>query len=126
MDTLGDVDEETWLDPPVLTREQDAVIVTWRGNSPLWPAKQIALRAWEDGFSYGYRVEGEGAIDRAHFFRTRATASAGRDARLFDPEPNSGAVRYTGDHCPPGQRCLMCVPTPSLARRVHRPARLHD
>src|ERR1043165_7206353 len=64
LDTVDAADEATVLEAPELTRELDTWRVTWRGQSACWTAKQVELRAWAGGFSYGYRVEGRGAIDR--------------------------------------------------------------
>ncbi|MGN6674933.1 MAG: hypothetical protein ACTHMA_16670, partial [Thermomicrobiales bacterium] len=99
-DTSGADDEDTVLGPPGLHDDTDGVVVTWQGRSAVWAAKRVELRAWADGFSYGYDLTGDGPLDRAHFFRTRAHAAAApADLRLFNPEPNSGRVQYTGERC---------------------------
>ena len=119
VDTLDGSDEQTSLDPPELRRENDGVTLTWRGSSTLWSAKTVELRAWPGGFSYGYTVEGSGAVDRAYLLRTRSVPSpAAADLRLFNPEPNSGCVRYTGDRCTPDKFCIMCYP--EKATEEHR------
>lgn len=110
LDAMDAHDEITTLGSPSLTRDAEGVTVTWRGRSARWEQKAIELRAWEDGFSYGYRVTGEGEIDRAHFLRTRPTASPAYDVRVFNPEPNSGRVRYTGQSCDPDCSCYVCNP----------------
>src|SRR3954452_22550919 len=110
VDTMDAPDEDTWLEPPILAHEPDAVVLTWRGHSARWAAKEITLRAWDAGFSYHYSITGQGAIDRAHFFRTRAVAAPGTDIRMFNPEPNSGLVQYTGQTCTPDKFCVMCNP----------------
>jgi hypothetical protein len=112
LDTTGAVDEVTQLGPPTLDREGDRVRITWTGQSTCWTRKQVEIIAWDGGFTYGYTVEGQAALDRAHLFRTRAVAAPAHHVRLFDPEPNSGAVRYTGDRCSPGKHCPMCIPDP--------------
>jgi hypothetical protein len=111
VDTMDAADEATWLDAPTLTEEPDgAAILTWRGHSARWAAKTVTLRAWDGGFSYHYTITGQGEIDRAHFWRTRAVPAPAPAVRLFDPEPNSGLVRYTGDRCTPDKFCVMCNP----------------
>ncbi|HET8630336.1 MAG TPA: hypothetical protein VFL91_23200 [Thermomicrobiales bacterium] len=114
LDATDALDDDTRLGPPALHREPDAAVVTWRGASARWPAKEVELRAWAGGFSYGYAVEGHGALDRAHFFRTRAAPAPARAVRLFNPEPNSGMVQYTGQRCGPRKRCVICHPDPVL------------
>jgi beta-N-acetylhexosaminidase len=110
LDTLDAPDEISHLGAPSYYKEPEGVAVIWRGSSERWASKQIELKAWAEGFSYGYSVEGEGQIDRAHFFRTTGTASVGHDLYLFNPEPNSGSVQYTGQECTPGKHCIMCNP----------------
>ena len=105
VDTLDAVDEGTALGPPSIRQVADGVVVRWRGASRRWPYKQVELRARHDAFSYGYRVEGAGRIDRAHFFRTRSAGSAAHFAQLFNPEPNYWRVQYTS----PGDRALITV-----------------
>jgi hypothetical protein len=112
LDTTGAVDEVTQLGQPTLDREGERVRITWSGQSTCWTRKQVEIVAWDGGFTYGYSVEGRATLDRAHLFRTRAVASPAHHVRLFDPEPNSGAVRYTGDRCTPGKHCPMCIPDP--------------
>ena len=118
VDAVDGADEQTWLEPPNVHREPDALLVSWQGSSTQgvtgWAGKQIELRAWDDGFSYGYTIEGNGAIDRAHLLRTRSTASPARSVRMFNPEPNSGCVQYTGGRCSPGKRCFMCFPEQAI------------
>jgi hypothetical protein len=116
LDTAAGLDEPGALGPPTLTGDADGALVRWEGHSARWDHKTIELRAWDGGFSYGYTVAGAGAIDRAHFFRTRNTPAPAHDLRLFDPEPNSGQVRYTGDRCTPGKHCPMCIPDPVTGR----------
>ena len=110
VDKVDGVDEHTELGAPELRRERGGAIITWRGKSTLWSGKIVELQAWADEFSYGYEVEGQGAIDRAYMWRTRSTPSAARSIRLFNPEPNSGCVRYTGDKCSSDKFCIMCYP----------------
>jgi hypothetical protein len=111
VDTMDGPDDATDLDPPVLRREPDGgALVTWEGHSARWARQQVELRAWEDGFSYGYSVTGQGAIDRAYFWRTRAVPRPAPAVRLFNPEPNSGNVQYTGQRCTPDKHCVMCNP----------------
>jgi hypothetical protein len=110
-DTMDAADEQTWLDPLRIAREPEAVTLTWRGHSALWAAKTITLRAWDQGFSYGYTLTGQGDLARAHLFRTQAVASQPAPTlRLFNPEPNSGSVQYTGQRCTPDKFCVMCNP----------------
>ncbi|HUS16264.1 MAG TPA: hypothetical protein VM536_14795 [Chloroflexia bacterium] len=119
LDTLEAIDEETVLSEPVVERGGDAVVLTWTGHSTLWPHKTVELRTGDWGFSYSYRVQGQGAIDRAHFLRTRDVPSVPHAVRMFNPSPNSGAVRYTGDRCSPGKHCIMCIPDPRTGRLAY-------
>lgn len=86
VDTLDATDLETHLGPPSYYREAEGVVVIWQGSSTRWASKQVELRAWDEGFSYSYKLEGEGEIDRAHFFRTSEEASVTQAVRLFNPE----------------------------------------
>ncbi|HEU5327338.1 MAG TPA: hypothetical protein VFU78_04545 [Thermomicrobiales bacterium] len=118
-DTTGADDEDTVLGPPSLHDDTDGVVVTWQGRSAVWAARHVELRAWADGFSYGYDLTGDGPLDRAHFFRTRAHAApAPAGLRLFNPEPNSGRVQYTGERCDANKRCVLCHPDPLLGSAV--------
>jgi len=110
LDTLEAADEDTTLSTPELDREGEEVTFTWRGQSAPWPAHTEPLTAWAQGFSYGYAVEGQGAIDRAYLLRTRAKAAAAHSVRMFNPEPNSGCVHYTGERCAPDKSCVLCYP----------------
>jgi hypothetical protein len=111
VDTLDATDERTTLGAPEVRRENQHATLTWVGSSTLWSKKTVFLRAFVSGFAYGYTVEGKGAIDRAYLLRTRSTAPApAPDLRVFNPEPNSGMVRYTGDRCSPDKFCIMCYP----------------
>lgn len=110
VDTMAATDEETWVDTFTSRRDADALVLTWATHSTCWVGKQITLRAGEDGFSYGYTVQGQGVIRRAHLLRTRAVASPAHAVRLFDPEPNSGHVQYSGERCAPDKFCVMCNP----------------
>jgi hypothetical protein len=111
VDTMDGPDDPTHLDPPTLRRDADgAAVVTWEGRSARWPRKQVTLRAWEDGFSYGVSVTGRGVIDRAYLWRTGATPAPAPAVRLFNPEPNSGNVQYSGQRCTPDKHCVMCNP----------------
>jgi hypothetical protein len=110
VDTMDAVDEETWVDRFSVAPEADALVLTWDTHSTCWAGKRITLRAGEDGFSYGYTVEGQGAIRRAHLLRTRTVASPAHTVRLFNPEPNSGNVQYSGGRCTPDKFCVMCNP----------------
>jgi hypothetical protein len=111
VDTMDGPDADTQLGPPTLRRETGgAAVVTWEGGSTRWPRKQITLRAWDEGFSYGYSVIGRGAIDRAYLWRTGAVPAAAPAVRLFNPEPNSGNVQYSGQRCTPDKHCVMCNP----------------
>ena len=109
-DTMEAVDEDTWVDTFANRREADALVLTWDTHSTLWAGKRITLRAGEDGFSYGYTVEGQGMIRRAHLLRTRDMPSPAHAVRLFNPEPNSGHVVYSGQRCSPDKHCVMCNP----------------
>src|SRR4051794_32550682 len=110
VDTMTAVDEQTWVDTCTSRREAEGLVLTWATHSTCWAGKQITLRAGEDGFSYGYTVAGQGAIRRAHLLRTRAVASPAHAVRLFNPEPNSGNVQYSGQRCTPDKFCVMCNP----------------
>ncbi|HEY0070584.1 MAG TPA: hypothetical protein VGE04_11510 [Chloroflexia bacterium] len=110
LDAMDGHDEQSVMGAPDLTREAEGVTVTWRGSSDRWEQKVVELQAWEDGFSYGYSVVGEGEIDRAHLLRTRLTPAPAYDVRVFNPEPNSGRVRYTGQRCDDGCDCYVCHP----------------
>jgi hypothetical protein len=110
LDALDGPDENSVLVGPFLIRVADTATVTWRGSSDRWEQKVVELRAWEDGFSYGYSVTGEDEIDRAHLLRTRLTPSPAHDVRVFNPEPNSGQIRYTGQRCDQTCTCHICNP----------------
>ncbi len=111
VDTMDGPDDAPHFDPPTLRRDADgAAVVTWEGHSARWPRKQVTLRAWEDGFSYGVSVTGRGVIDRAYLWRTGATPAPALAVRLFNPEPNSGNVQYSGQRCTPDKHCVMCNP----------------
>lgn len=111
LDTLEAADEQTNLGAPVVRRTEGGCTLAWSGSSALWPRKTVTLHAWSGGFNYGYDVQGSGEIDRAYLLRTRQTASpAAEDLRLFNAEPNSGCVRYTGDKCSLDKFCLLCYP----------------
>lgn len=111
VDSMDGPDDETDLGPPVLRPEADgAAVVTWEGRSARWLRQQVELRAWADAFSYGYSVTGQGAVDRAQFWRTRAAPAPAHAVRLFNPEPNSGNVQYSGQRCTPDKLCIMCNP----------------
>jgi hypothetical protein len=105
VDALDALDEGTMLGIPSICQEPDAVVVRWRGASRRWPCKQVELRARQDAFCYGYRVEGSGQIARAHFFRTHAAGSTAHFSQLFNPEPNYWRVQYTS----PADRALITV-----------------
>lgn len=114
-DTLEATDEHTDLGAPELQYASGEITLTWRGKSTLWDAKTVTLNAWADGFSYGYTVEGQGTLDRAYLLRTRSIPSIEHNVRLFNPEPNSGCVRYTGERCSPDKFCIMCYPEKGTA-----------
>ncbi|MEO8286095.1 MAG: hypothetical protein ABI670_06630 [Chloroflexota bacterium] len=110
-DTIeGGPDEHTTLGELELSHDPGGVTLTWRGHSDLWRGKTVELQAWSDGFGFGYTLEGEASLDRAYMLRTRSVASEIHNVRLFNPEPNSGCVRYTGDRCSPTKNCIMCFP----------------
>ena len=110
LDAMDGRDEGSTLDAPTLTGDDGGATVAWRGRSDRWQEKVVELRAWEDGFSYGYSVVGEGEIDRAHLLRTRLAPSPAYGVRVFNPEPNSGIVRYTKERCDPVRNCHVCFP----------------
>jgi hypothetical protein len=110
LDTLESTDEDTHLGSPEVSRNAGDITVSWQGESTLWPRKTVTLTAWEEGFSYGYTVEGRGNLDRAYLLRTKTTPAPAHSVRIFNPEPNSGCVRYTGQKCSPDKFCIMCYP----------------
>ncbi len=116
LDTMDGFDEKTALGLPVLRQEiPGKAIINWEGSSARWPLKNVELQAWNEGFSYSYSVYGEGAIDRAFYWRSRHHGSQANSARLFNPEPNSRAIRYTGERCWKGSTCYVCYPDPDKA-----------
>lgn len=109
LDTVEAFDEETTLEPPVLDQKLTGfAVVTWKGSSRLWAEKRIELHAGDDGFSYGYSVVGEGVLDRAHFWRSCLKGAPAHSVQLFNPEPNSRMVRYSGEVCPSDSECIIC------------------
>lgn len=116
LDTVDAFDENTVLGQPVLRQDNpEKAYVSWEGRSDRWQRKTVELRAWREGFSYRYHVWGEGAIDRAYYWRNHRQGSAESGVRLFNPEPNSRRVRYTGDRCWKGTDCYVCFPQPGQA-----------
>ncbi len=111
LDTMEAFDDNTVLGSPVLQpAEPGQVVIVWQGRSRLWTGKEVTLRAWQDGFSYHYSVYGQGAIDRAYFWRNQAQGSTGHSVRLFNPEPNSRSVHYSGQRCWAVSDCDICYP----------------
>lgn len=115
LDTMDAHDEETVLGQPELSQERPGrAVIRWQGSSSRWDKKEVELQAWEAGFSYNFTVYGEGALDRAFIWRDHNQGSKAHAVRLFNPEPNSGVVRYTGDRCPPITTCYICYPKPGV------------
>ena len=110
LDTTDAYDEQTVLGAPVVREEAEFVVVNWQGHSTRWAEKEVTLHAWEDGFAYGYTVNGQGFIDRANFWRDHWNGSKAHSVRLFNPEPNSERVRFTGERCLPDKNCDVCNP----------------
>ena len=76
------------------------------------------LRAWDAGFSYGTTVQGQGSIDRVHLWRRAPQRPAAATCRLFNPEPNSGDVQYSGQRCTPASTAS-CVTRALVPERVY-------
>jgi hypothetical protein len=113
LDTTDAFDDKTELDRPVLRHESpEKAVIGWQGHSARWSRKEVELEAWNGGFSYHYTVYGEGALDRAFYWRNHRSGSQAHAVRLFNPEPNSRAVRYTGERCWKGTACYVCYPEP--------------
>ncbi|NUP98835.1 MAG: hypothetical protein HUU35_03150, partial [Armatimonadetes bacterium] len=67
VDSVQGRDELGPLQPPRLSREGDATVVTFEGGSSLWDAKRYVLTCRDSEVDLRVEVDGRGRVDRCHF-----------------------------------------------------------
>ncbi|MDQ6673334.1 MAG: hypothetical protein M3069_21765 [Chloroflexota bacterium] len=95
-DADGQLDVLGALDGPHIDQDRGETAIVWHASTSLWQSVEYRFTCCADSLRFGYRVVGQGAVDRARYFCSALEDdtelwSVPRFDWLFNPEPTSKA-----------------------------------